>query len=287
MKVTFWGVRGSIPAPGPGTVEFGGNTTCVEVSCGDHQIIFDAGTGIRMLGQQMMGRSQQNSAHLFITHMHWDHIQGLPFFQPAFRKGFQLDIYGPHRRGLTVKEMLEHQMTYPFFPITMEAFEADLRIHNLGRNDVVKAGPCSVDSITLNHPDGVLAYRVNYGGQSLVFATDTEHYSVVDPQLKRFAEGADVLIYDAQYTPEEYCGAAGFPRVGWDHSTITAAADLARAANVGRLVLFHHDPDHDDATIRLMVDRTRALFPRTIAAKEGLTMSVAMEEERERDISAA
>ena len=273
MQITFHGVRGSIAAAGPSTVEFGGNTSCVEVRCGDARLIFDAGTGIRALGRRMMGELPL-TAHLFFTHTHWDHIQGLPFFAPAFVPGVRLELYGPQRSGPTLREVLAAQMTQPFFPVTLEALSAELVFHEVRERRAIHVGEATVTAAALNHPDGVVAYRVDYRGSSMVFATDTEHYSVVDPRLTRLARGADVLIHDAQYTAEEYSGGTGLPRLGWGHSTVEAAAAQARASGVGQLVLFHHDPDHDDAAVRALEGRAQALFGPSTAAREGVTIEL-------------
>lgn len=273
MRITFWGVRGSIAAAGASTVQVGGNTTCVEVRCGDVRLVFDAGTGIRLLGRQMMSELPLR-VHLLFTHTHWDHIQGLPFFAPAFVPGGRIDLYGAPRPGPTLRQVLATQMTQPFFPITLEAFGAELRFHEVRERRPLHIEDVTVTAAALNHPDGVVAYRVDWRGASVVFATDTEHYSVVDPRLARLARGADVLIHDAQYTAEEYAGHVGMPRLGWGHSTVEAAVAQARASGVGRLVLFHHDPDRDDAGVAALEARARAGFAESVAAREGMVIEL-------------
>lgn len=273
MRITFWGVRGSIAAAGGATVQVGGNTTCVEVQCGDVRLIFDAGTGIRVLGRHLM-KELPLRAHVLFTHTHWDHIQGLPFFGPAFVPGGVLDLYGAARPGPTLREVLATQMTQPFFPVTLDAFGAELRFHEVEPRRPIHIGDATVTAAALNHPDGVVAYRVDWRGASVVFATDTEHYSVVDPRLTRLARGVDVLIHDAQYTAEEYSGASGMPRLGWGHSTVEAAVAQAKASGVARLVLFHHDPDRDDAGVADLEARARAGFPATDAAREGMVIEL-------------
>ncbi len=269
MEIRFWGVRGSIPAPGAHTLEFGGNTSCVEVRCGGQRIIFDAGTGIRLLGNAIKGKGPLD-AHLFLTHTHWDHIQGLPFFTPAFIPGGQLRIYCVRRPGPGVEELLAGQMASPYFPVGLDAFQSTLTFADIADGAPVVLGEdVRVTPAALNHPDRVAAFRVDHGGRSVVFATDTEHYSCADPRLTKLARGADVLIHDAQYWAEEYAGEVGMPRVGWGHSTVDAAAEQARACGVGQLVLFHHDPDRDDDGVRALEAHARTLFPASSAAREG------------------
>ena len=279
MRITFWGVRGSIASAGTATAGVGGNTTCVEVQCGETRIILDAGTGIRLLGRRLMG--QPLRAHLFFTHTHWDHIQGLPFFGPAFIPGGRIDLYGARRPGPSLRAVLAAQMTQPFFPVTLDAFAAELRFHEVRERRPVRIADVTVTAAALNHPDGVVAYRIDWRGASVVFATDTEHYSVVDPRLARLAQGADVLIHDAQYTEDEYAGVAGLPRLGWGHSTVEAAVAQARASGVGRLVLFHHDPDRDDAGVAALEARAAAALPGTTAAREGASIVLPVREQEE------
>ncbi len=280
MRITFWGVRGSIPAPGPDTVEIGGNTSCVEVRAGSTTLIFDAGTGLRMLGKRMI-KEMPFTAHLFFSHVHWDHIQGFPFFDPAFVKGNTIHLYGGNNVSRTLEETLAGQMDHPSFPVHLSDMGADMIFHDVkeGVPIALDAGGGQTVSVTAapgNHPNGVWVYRVDYQGRSAVYATDTEHYAVADPKLCKLAQGADVLIYDAQYTPEEYDGTAGTggPKVGWGHSTFDAAATLARAANARKLFLFHHDPMQSDAAVADKVRRARELFTPCEAAREGLTIEL-------------
>lgn len=277
MRITFWGVRGSIPTPGRSTVEFGGNTTCVEVRAGKTVVIFDAGTGIRVLGNALL-REMPLEAYLFFSHVHWDHIQGFPFFAPAFVKGNTFHVYGGSHVSHTIEETLAGQMENPNFPVHLSTMGATMVFRSLHDGQTVRVGPDEVD-VTCgrgNHPQGVFAYRVSHAGKSMVFATDTEHYDKVDASLLLLAKGADVLIYDAQYTPEEYAGTVGTggPKVGWGHSTFEAAAALANGAGVKQLVLFHHDPGQSDADVHDKVRRARKLFPNTVAAQEGASIEL-------------
>ncbi len=272
--VRFWGVRGSIPVPGPSTAEMGGNTTCVEVRAGSEIIIFDAGTGLRELGCELMAELPV-SAKMFFTHVHWDHIQGFPFFGPAFINGNRFDLYGAQKVTHSLSEILTGQMEFPNFPVSLEAMGSRMHFHDIDEGEHVAVGGATVSNTFLNHPGGIIAYRVDYQGQSVVFATDTEHYSCLDQKLVTLARGADVLIYDAMYTPDEYSGQGGMmPRTGWGHSTWEEGVKVARAAGVRSLVLTHHDPDHDDAFVREIEATAREAFPRTQVAYEGLVLDL-------------
>jgi phosphoribosyl 1,2-cyclic phosphodiesterase len=279
MRVTFWGVRGSIPTPGPQTVEIGGNTSCVEVRAGKSILIFDGGTGLRQLGKTLV-KEMPFTAHLFFSHVHWDHIQGFPFFDPAFVAGNSIHLYGGNNVSRTLEETLAGQMDHPSFPVHLSQMGATMTFHNLYEGQVLEIAEggerVKVSTGAGNHPNGVWAYRTEHGGKSVVYATDTEHYAVVDPKLSKLATGADVLIYDAQYTPEEYAGTTGSggPKTGWGHSTFVEAAKLAKVAGVKQLVLFHHDPMQNDAAVREKERRAKEIFPNTIAAQEGLTIDL-------------
>lgn len=280
MRITFWGVRGSIPSPGPDTVGVGGNTSCVEVRAGKLLLIFDGGTGLRLLGKTLL-KDMPITAHLFFSHVHWDHIQGFPFFDPAFVPGNVINLYGGNNVSRTLEETLAGQMDHPSFPVHLTDMGAQMNFH-----DVVEGHPLELDagdgtkaiisSARGNHPNGVWAYRVDHGGHSVMYATDTEHYAVVDPRLAALAKNVDVLIYDSQYTPEEYCGNAGSggSKVGWGHSTFDEAAKLAKVAGSKRLVLYHHDPMQSDTAVAEKERRARELFPNCEAAREGLKIEL-------------
>lgn len=272
----FWGVRGSVPSPGPHTAEVGGNTSCVEMRCGSVRLVFDGGTGLRLLGKSIVDESPL-TLHLFFSHVHWDHIQGFPFFAPAFVSGNTIHMYGATNVHGTIEAAMAGQMEFPNFPVKLKELPSTLAFHDVGEaEDVAVADGVRVRSATGNHPGGVLAYRVESGGQAVVYATDTEHFADhIDDKLVELARGADVLIYDSQYTPEEYLGEGSPPnKVGWGHSTFVEGARLAEAAGVGRYVLFHHDPDQDDAAVREKERRAQELFPRSVAAREGLELRV-------------
>jgi phosphoribosyl 1,2-cyclic phosphodiesterase len=274
MEIKFWGVRGSIASPGPETAGIGGNTSCVEVRCGSSRFILDAGTGIRKLGESMMAEGAPIDATLLLSHLHWDHIQGLPFFVPAYIPTTKLSIVSGHNGVMSVGEVLAHQMTAPVFPVRLDELGAQFSLREVRSGERLQIGDARVRVAKLNHPGGVYAYRIDHGGKSVVYATDTEHYACVDPTLRALAEGADVLIYDTQYTPEEYRGDTGRSKVGWGHSTYVAGAELARAAGVGQYVMFHHDPTRTDAGVAEIERKTRELFPSTTAAREGMEIAL-------------
>jgi phosphoribosyl 1,2-cyclic phosphodiesterase len=280
MQVEFWGVRGSIASPGLSTSGVGGNTSCVEVRCGDTRLILDAGTGLRSLGDSMISEAARAGgaaieATLLLSHFHWDHIQGIPFFVPAYLPNAKLGVVAGVNGVLSLEETLSHQMRAPVFPVRLDELRAALTLRDVRHGESMTIGAARVTAAKLNHPGGVTAYRIRHAGKSVVYATDTEHYACLDPALLELAKGADLLIYDAQYTPEEYGGAEGPSKVGWGHSTFAAGAAVAKAAGVGQLVLFHHDPRRTDREVEAIEARARLLFPDTVAAREGMRIALA------------
>ncbi|MFO0723517.1 MAG: MBL fold metallo-hydrolase [Myxococcota bacterium] len=279
MDITFWGTRGSIATAGPSFQRFGGNTTCIEITHGAGRIIIDAGTGLRGLGEKLMAeaRSLQKKirASFLFTHLHWDHIQGFPFFAPGFRPDTELELFGPSDESgtLDLEHSLDKQMTPPNFPVPLGAMRATKVFHTIGDGATITRDDFSVKARALTHPQGSLGYRIEAGGKVFCFATDVEHLAEgIDPALLELARGADLFVYDAQYTTEEYEGKVGPCRKGWGHSTYAAAAEIAKAAGVKALGLFHHDPTHDDAMVEAIEHEARTLFLPTFATREGTTV---------------
>ena len=282
FSVRFWGVRGSIAAPGPSTVAVGGNTSCVEVCVAGERVIFDAGTGVRALGETLQHRGPVR-ASLFLSHVHWDHIQGLPFFAPLYEEDALLRTYAGRETGRTLRGALAGQMAFPYFPVRFDDVTASVTCTDLAPRDRVEVGArgVTVHGVSGHHPDGAFIYRLEHKGHAVVYATDLESSPEVDARVIEIARGADVLILDAQYTPEEYAGDGGKrAKVGWGHSTMLDAARLAREAGVGTLALFHHDPGQSDAAVADKERRAREVFERTVAAREGAVIDVTRAKKR-------
>jgi phosphoribosyl 1,2-cyclic phosphodiesterase len=206
--------------------------------------------------------------------VHWDHIQGLPFFAPLYVPGTRIHVAGG-ANPMPLRDCLHRQMSAPNFPVDLRDVAATMTFFELRDRQRAVLGDAEVTAVRANHPDGVYAYRIEHQGRAVVYATDTEHYSCVDKRLLALCKDADALIYDTQYLPEEYSGDRGMSRVGWGHSTYEAACDLARAANVSKLVLFHHDPERTDEQVLAIEHRARGLFADSVAAREGMELSLA------------
>ncbi len=299
IKITFWGTRGSYPTPGPSTVHYGGNTPCIEITVENETIILDAGTGMVGLGQDLVYRHRDKAikANIFFSHMHHDHTQGFRFFEPIHISSTKLHIFGPQIHGCTPEEVLVHTMHSAGFPINFHNLNAKTNASNLEDGDAVlfqdgektvireasewleapKSGVLIRTMRSNTHSGGVMFYRIEWQGRAIVYATDTERTLANDNKLAKFARDADLLIHDAQYTEEHYAGTQlGFPCTrGWGHSTPDMACEVARAANVKQLALFHYEPGYNDKVIAQIERKARSSFSNTIAPYEGMTMTFA------------
>lgn len=295
MIIKFWGVRGSIPVPGSETVEYGGNTTCIEIlTAGSDRIIIDAGTGIRVLGNKLMQEEfgqGKGVAHIFFTHSHWDHIQGFPFFTPAYvgkkdSKGNRIEeccnefnLYGAADVGDRLETTLRGQMDNFYFPVDLNYLSSKLNFKTL-KDNRVQIGDTVISTLKLVHPNGVLGYRIEEGNKSVAIATDCEHPTdgSIDPNLMKLASGVDLLIFDGQYTTEEYAphkfNLPGPGKQGFGHSTPEEGVRAAKATGAKKLIITHHDPLHNDAKLREMEANARKLLSRLDFAREGMTIEI-------------
>jgi phosphoribosyl 1,2-cyclic phosphodiesterase len=271
LSVRFWGVRGSIACCGPRTARFGGNTSSLEVRCGARLLMFDAGTGIRYLGRTLEGGGPID-ADLFFTHTHFDHVCGLPFFGPMFKAQNRFRLWAGHLGGdLTLRRVLSEFMIPPLFPVPPEVFRATMEYRDFAPGDALAAGPdVRLRTAALNHPDGAVGYRIEYGGKSLCYVTDTEHVpGSPDKNVLALIAGADLVIYDCMYTDQEYPA-----YVGWGHSTWQEGVRLCRAAGAKRMAVFHHDPEHDDTQLEGIAREVEAALPGSVVAREGLVIEL-------------
>ena len=303
FTITFWGVRGGYPKPGPTTVKYGGNTTCFEVQAGKHRIIIDGGTGLIALGAKMMRElattQKPSRATILVTHTHHDHTQGFPFFVPTHHYANYFDIFGPELliTREPFEEFLDRVMQPPIFPIGIEELYCQRRTEQTKHGDTlvlldhkhpaIRCGlgqplpKLNAESVVIkvnhgyNHPkNGVLFFRIEYQGRSIVIATDTEGYVDNDQKLIRFSQNVDLLIHDSEYDLDEYSGKSGVIRQGWGHSTWRMAVNVAQAAHAQKLVLTHHSPHHDDAYLEAMLAKVQTVFPNSLLAQEGLTLPI-------------
>eukprot|EP01037_Dinobryon_pediforme_P002035 gene2035-2073_t len=272
MQVRFWGVRGSLPAPGPRTVRYGGDTCCVELRCGPHIVILDGGSGMRELGLALQAEGKGVNADILLSHTHQDHICGMPFFGPIYSRHSNLRIWAGHLaspRG--IEAVLQAGWSAPMMPDLGQAMRAKLAFFDIVPGAAWELAPgLAISTVRLTHPGGATGYRIAWGGHSLCYITDTEHpQSGLDRELQAFIDGTDMLIYDSCYTEEEYA-----TRIGWGHSTWRHGVALADAAGVGKLVLFHHDPAHDDAMMDRIGAQAAAARAGTIVAQDGLALTL-------------
>jgi phosphoribosyl 1,2-cyclic phosphodiesterase len=271
--VRFWGVRGSIAAPGPATARYGGNTSSIEVRCGDRLLLLDGGTGLRYLGAKLLAEAPVD-ADLFLTHTHFDHVCGLPFFKPFFQPENSFRLWAGHLgAGLTLHRVLREFMMAPLFPVPPDVFKAKIEYRDFKAGETLpldRSPEVTVRSAPLNHPDGATGYRIEYAGKSVCYVTDTEHApGKPDRKVLGLIDGADIVIYDCMYTDEEYAKSY----VGWGHSTWQEAVRLCKSARVKKLVVFHHDPDHDDDRMDAIGREVVAAMPGAVVAREGMVIT--------------
>lgn len=271
LALRFWGVRGSIATSDPDTAKYGGNTSCLEVTCGQRRLILDAGTGIRYLGRQVMAEGGKLETDLLLTHTHFDHVCGIPFFVPLFIPGNVVRFRAGHLLpDLGIKRVLSELMMAPLFPVPPEIFNAtcefiDFRAgatFDLGDGIVARTAP-------LNHPNGATGYRLEHDGASICYITDTEHeIGRRDPNVVALCRDTDIMVYDCMYTDAEHKNG----KIGWGHSTWEECLRVADAANVKTAVIFHHDPDHTDAQMDAIAEAADRQRPGTLVAREGMVL---------------
>ena len=270
FTVRFWGVRGSIACPGPETARYGGNTSSLEVRCGGRLLLFDGGTGIRYLGN-LLAAETPIDADLFLTHTHFDHVCGLPFFRPFFDPRNTFRLWAGHLAdGLTLRRVLFEFMMTPLFPVAPDVFRANVSYREFTAGNTLSPAPgITLRTAPLNHPNGATGYRIEYGGRSVCYLTDTEHVpGAPDRHILSLIADADLVIYDCMYTDAEHADG----HVGWGHSTWQEGVRLCRAANAKRLVVFHHDPDHDDDALDAIGREVEGAMPGALLAREGMLL---------------
>lgn len=266
LKLTFYGTRGSIPVPGPSTMRYGGNTACLELKSDEGDwIVFDAGTGIRTLSESL-NLSKSHDIHIFISHPHWDHISGFPFFAPVFIPGNKVTVYGPGTFEKTLEEIIRGQMTYSYFPVRTEELQADIKFREL-KEETITLGNFKIETTMLNHPVTCLGYKIHYKDNVFTYLGDNEPYYNVyndndneidsialdmNKRLVQFVTGSDTLVTDAQYIPSEYDS-----HKGWGHSTTHDTVNMAIKAEVKKLFFFHHDPQRTDNQLDYIVNHYR------------------------------
>ena len=272
FKLKFWGVRGSIATPSPRHVGFGGNTSCIEVSAGGHRFIFDAGTGIRNLGPWLL-KKDVRFAHILLSHTHWDHINGFPFFTPAYNPDCSFHMMAGHLSDMGgIERIMSDQMTQPMFPVPLEAMRSKLAFSDFrAGEDLDIASGVRIRTMPLNHPNGATGYRVEYGGKAACYVTDTEHTpGTLDENVLKLIAGADLVIYDCTYTDDEFPA-----KVGWGHSTWQQGIRLCREAGAKTLAIFHHDPEHEDEFMERLEAEARQVWDGAFVARENMRVNIA------------
>jgi len=291
ILVTFWGTRGSIATPGRSTEKFGGNTSCVSFKLNNDYFIFDAGTGIRGLGVEIMGTlsdsKEEQTLNLFLSHTHWDHIQGLPFFQPAYHPAFKMKIFGSAKKDGMLESVLDGQMDSSYFPVPMSAFGSEIEVNEIKNDFPIDIGNSQITYQELDHPGGSLSFKLNTPNKTIIYATDHElnfHFddngeilnnSKLGQEYLDFIQSADLLIADGQYTDEEYK-----TKVGWGHSSVSTLLKVAHRAEVKQVAVYHHDPMHTDTFLDELsatyLQKYQDLEPlmEVFWAREGLTLAI-------------
>jgi phosphoribosyl 1,2-cyclic phosphodiesterase len=271
LRIKFWGVRGSIACASMDHMKYGGNTSCIEVQAGEHRFVMDAGTGIRNFGKVIF-EEDIRKVYLLLTHTHWDHINGFPFFTPAYDPRRSITIMAGHLKGQGgVQNVLSTQMHNPMFPVPLEAMQAQLDFKDFeAGEDLALYDDLIVRTAPLNHPNGATGYRIDYDGKSVVYVTDTEHIpGKPDQNILGLIEGADMVIYDSTYTEEE------FPeKIGWGHSTWNEGMKLCKAANVKQLAIFHHDPEHLDDFMDDIEVQAQKEWDNCFVCREGMDITL-------------
>ena len=269
--IKFWGVRGSFPTPDRDKIEVGGHTSCVEIRTSDNRlIIFDMGTGFVPLGEALMKEDDPpKSAHVFISHFHWDHVIGYLGFAPFFLKEFTCNIYGKKDK-LSMNEVFGHLHNYTFWPVEIPMYQAQLNLHTFPEEGIQISDSIQISAQIHGHPNGANSYRIDLGDKSIVYSTDIEHPEThLNPNVIDIAKNADILIKDSQFTDDQLLA-----HKGWGHSSWEQCVKVADAANVKKLVLFHHSPANDDDAIRQIENDAKEARPGTIAARQGLEIKI-------------
>lgn len=302
FKIKFWGVRGSYPVPGSDTTKIGGNTSCVEIKINNEVIIIDAGTGIIKLGNELVEESIKTKkpivATVLFSHMHHDHNQGFPFFNPAYIGSSILYLFGPKFFQEDIEVVLARAMLPPFFPVELSELNSARIIHSINESEIIIIKPDSDsppqiynkyrddysiddDDIEIEmlkgyaHPKGgIIFYKIKYKNKSVVYASDTEGYLWGDQKLIEFSKDCDILIHDVQFTAQDYRGETGSTKQGYGHSTPEMAIDIVKKSNAKKLVLFHHDPEHSDSKIKSIEKACQKSYSNSIAAYEGLELDL-------------